>query len=117
MASTNYDSSGIIKRAFGSFSGTYTAADQVLNVGFKVVHFRIVNVTDGLSHEWYDPMNAGDYLETTRAGATQQTLETDDSIRVNYDSAGNQVDGKVFIDVSVGNIITDNDTVVWEAHG
>lgn len=116
LTTTVYNAGAVAQRAQGSFSGTYTAADQTFDLGFQVKYFRIINVTDGLVQEWWDGMNLGDYLETVRtdAGTTSHnTLETDNSIEVN--SGG--VPGRIFIDISVANIITDNDLVVWEAYG
>ncbi len=98
---------GIAAFAQGSITGTYTAADVTLTLGFKPKYFKVVNATDRLTQEWYAGMNKGDFLETAAAGT--QTLETDDKLVVNDDGTVNLV--------ANGGIITDNDTVVWVAFG
>lgn len=147
MAQTRTQNNGetVTKYASGFISGTYTAADITLTLGFTPRKFKITNLTDRLTHEWFEGMNQGDYLETVAAGT--RTLETDDSIVVSSEISGNTSGGAgtlgtgsgsgartigdntstqqpgtkgaatVFIDVSVGNIITDNDQVMWEAWG
>jgi len=107
VSATNY-SSGVVNFASGSETGTYTAADFTVTVGFVPKHFKITNVTDRITQEWHSGMNQGDFIETIAAG--DRTLETDDQIIVHA------TDGTVAIDVS-GGIQTDNDTVVWEAWG
>jgi hypothetical protein len=104
---TQNNPTGIAGFAQGSITGTYTAADVTLTLGFKPRYFKVINVTDRLTQEWYAGMNVGDFLETAAAGT--QTLETDDKLVVNSD-------GTVTL-VAAGGIITDNDTVVWVAHG
>lgn len=98
---------GIAQYAQGSFSGTYTAADFTLTLGFKPKHFKIINCTDRVTQEWFAGMNFGDFLETAANG--DKTLETDNQIEVNDD-------GTVDV-VAAGGAMTDNDTVVWEAFG
>ena len=99
------DMTGISHRASGYLSGTYTAADVTLTIGFVPSYFKIVNVTDRLTQEWFAGMNSGDFIETAANGT--KTLETDDQIIVN-------TDGTVTV-VAAGGAITDNDTVVWVA--
>lgn len=98
---------GIAQYAQGSITGTYTAADVTLTLGFKPKHFKVTNVTDRLTQEWFAGMNFGDFLETAANG--DKTLETDNKLEVNDD-------GTVDL-IADGGIITDNDTVVWEAFG
>lgn len=131
---------GPVQRAQGIFSGTYTAASDVstttnatmaagvitLTLGFVPTYFKIINATDRITQEWFQGMNSGDYLETAANG--DKTLETDDKVVVatrtgtggSTSQAGGTADttpsGKVTITVDSG-IMTDNDTVVWEAIG
>lgn len=104
---TQYDSTDIVRRAQGSITGTYTAADVTITLGFVPAYFKVVNVTDRLTQEYFAGMNTGDFLETAANG--DKTLETDDKLVVNSD-------GTVTI-VASGGAITDNDTVVWVAEG
>src|SRR3990167_9088022 len=85
---------GPVQRAQGSISGTYTAATDVstttnaaiaagvltLTLGFVPTYFKIINVTDRITQEWFQGMNSGDYLETIAAG--DRALETDDKLVV-----------------------------------
>lgn len=104
---TQNNPDGVSRFAEGSYSGTYTAANVTITLGFNPTYFKITNMTDRVSQEWYSGMNSGDFLETAAAGT--RTLETDDQIIVN-------TDGTVTV-VAAGGAITDNDTVVWEARG
>lgn len=79
-----------------------------ITLGFVPKHFKIVNVTDRLTQEWFEGMNTGDFIETVAAG--DQTLETDDQISVNATT------GVVTI-TAAGGAMTDNDTVIWYAEG
>jgi hypothetical protein len=130
QASTQSNFDGSVKRAQGSFSGTYTAADFTLNVGFIPKYVMILNVTDRVKVEWWEGMNFGDYIKTAANGDT--TLETDNAIEVDNVGTGDQdgagsgtstsipgtkPTGSIFCDVSVAGSMTDNDTVVWEARG
>lgn len=124
MALTNlkYNVGVAQNRANGSLSGTYTAASVesatagatmasgvlTLTLGFKPKYFRIVNVTDRVTQEWFEGMNSGDFIETAANGA--RTLETDDKVVVD------QAAGTVTV-LADGTVITDNDTTVWEAVG
>lgn len=131
---------GPVQRTQGSISGTYTAASDVsttnnasiaagvmtLTLGFSPVYFKITNITDRITQEWYKGMNSGDYLETVAAGT--RTLETDDKIVVairtgtggSASQSGGSADttpaGVVTVTFDSG-ICTDNDTVVWLAEG
>lgn len=130
---------GPVQRTQGIFSGTYTAATDVsttsgatmaagvitLTLGFVPTYFEITNVTDRIKHQWYQGMNAGDYIEQLANGT--KTLETDDKVVVQVSTraggsngGGGTADttpsGVVTITVDSG-IMTDNDTVVWVAEG
>ena len=148
---------GIVCRASGYISGTYTAAtvnsataasttaaatggiansDAVTNMviasgvmtialGFVPKYFKIVNVTDRLTQEWFEGMNQGDFIETVAAG--DQTLETDDKISITTSLGSHGTAGGggtapasaagVGTGTFDGGAVTDNDTVVWGAEG
>lgn len=124
---------GAVHRSQGSFSGTYTAASDVyssnditmasgvivITLGFVPIYFKIVNVTDRLTQEWYAGMNLGDFMETVANGT--RTLETDDQVVVTVSATGTApVTAKPVCTVTItagGGAMTDNDTVVWEAKG
>ena len=101
--------------ATGGIANADAVANQViasgvmtLTLGFSPKYFKIINVTDRLTQEWFEGMNSGDFLETAANGTV--TLETDDKVVVST-TAGTVV---VTFD---GGAATDNDTVVWEARG
>lgn len=122
MALTNskYNPTGIANRANGSLSGTYTAATVTstvsgaaiasgvltLTLGFAPKYFKVINCTDRITQEWFQGMNAGDFIETAAAGT--RTLETDDQVVVS---------GNTVTVTFAGGAATDNDTVVWVAEG
>lgn len=124
MALTNFKTNAVVapNHASGYMSGTYTAASVTsstagaviasgvltLTLGFAPKYFKIINVTDRLTQEWFEGMNSGDFLETAANG--DKTLETDDQVVVNQ-SAG------TVVVTFAGGAATDNDTVVWEARG
>lgn len=108
FATTQSNNAGVSNVAVGRGSGTYTAADFVITLGFKPRYFVIENVTDRVKCEWYEGMASGDYIKTVAAGT--RTLETSDGVIVN-------TDGTVSIDVSVDGIQTDNDQIAWMALG
>ena len=124
---------GAPNRAQGSFSGTYTAESDVydsggvalasgvitISLGFVPSYFKIMNVTDRITQEWYAGMNSGDFIETVAAG--DRTLETDDEIVIAATTTGTapvtyKAAATVTIDAS-GGAMTNNDTVVWVAEG
>ena len=107
MAGTQEQSrpSGVNHFVQGSISGTYTAANETLTLGFVPRYFKVTDITTRISGEWYNGMNSGDYLKTVAAGT--RTLETDDKIVVN-------TDGTVSL-VASGGIHASNSTVCWEA--
>lgn len=133
---------GPVQRTQGSISGTYTAASDVsttnnasiaagvltLTLGFVPTYFKITNVTDRITQEWYKGMAANNFLETAANGV--RTLETDGTANISIatrtgtggsvsqsgGSADTTPSGVVTVTFS-GGIVTDNDTVVWVAEG
>lgn len=99
---------GVAHQASGHATGTYTAADFTITLGFTPTYVKVVNVTDRITQEWYAGMNKGDFMETVAAGT--RTLETDDQLVV--DTTLNTI-----AVVAAGGAMTDNDVVVWEARG
>lgn len=134
---TRANANGAPNRAQGSFSGTYTAATDTftgtgsnagvalasgvitITLGFVPRYFKIINVTDRITQEWFHGMNQGDFIETAANGT--RTLETDDQVVVAASTTGTapvtfEPAATVTITAS-GGAMTDNDTVVWVAEG
>ncbi len=107
LVSTQVNSDGANHQAFGSRSGTRTAANFTISLGFRPSYVKVQNLTDGLSHEWTEGMNAGDFIETTFSTGAM-TVQTDDKLTISDTGFSCVVDG---------GIETDNDLVVWEARG
>lgn len=107
-ASTTAAATGGIANADAVANMVIASGVMTITLGFAPKYFKIVNVTDRLTQEWFEGMNSGDFIETAAAGT--RTLETDDKVVVSQ-SAGTVV---VTFD---GGAATDNDTVVWEARG
>lgn len=127
-------------RAYGSVSGTYTAASDVstttnatiaagvltITLGFVPTRFKILNVTDRISCEWWNGMNQGDYVKIIADGTA--TLETGDALTITPETRSGAVGGTSSggsADTSASGVVTftfsgisgDNDTLVWEAVG
>lgn len=117
VAVTQSNSAGIINRAAGRRSGTYTAADFTITPGFVPRYFMIINLTDRVKCEWFEGMNQGDCIKTVANGTV--TLETSDGIIVRDQAADNVagIAGTIDVDVSVDGIVTDNDQIAWVAEG
>lgn len=108
MTTVQKNMTGVAHQASGHKTGTYTAADFTITLGFTPTYVKVVNVTDRITQEWYAGMNSGDFMETAANGV--RTLETDDQLVVNTTA-------NTFLVVAAGGAMTDNDTVVWEARG
>lgn len=135
MALTNmkFNTEPTVRRQSGYLSGTYTAASvasettksatsnsdavaqaviasgvMTITLGWVPKHFKIVNVTDRLTQEWFQGMNLGDFLETAANGTV--TLETDNKVEVSVTT------GVITVTFD-GGAVTDNDTVIWVAEG
>ena len=97
--------------AWGTRTGTRTAADFTITLGFQPSHVRVVNLTDRTSaYHLVEPnLDGGDNeksLLTVAAGTTT------------YAAAGISVDQakmQFTVDVSVASLETDDDDVYWEA--
>lgn len=117
LATTQSNSASVTNTAMGRRSGTRTAADFTITLGFDPRYFVIENLTDRVKCEWFDGMNQGDYIKTIANGT--RTLETGDGVivRNSVTDHANGVAGTVDIDVSVDSIETDDDQIQWMAVG
>ncbi len=76
-----------------------TAEDTTFGNGFVPRYVCIVNLTDRITHEWYEGMTADSALRTVAAGT--RTLETSDTIKVYATNAAAQAAGKQLGDVVI----------------
>lgn len=72
---------GIVNVATGSFTSDNAA--QTLTLGFVPLHVKVVNETDVIVWEKWDPMAAANCIKTVTAGTT--TLDTGSAIVINTD--------------------------------
>lgn len=103
--------------AYGSRTGTRTAADFSLDLGFKPRKVKFINLTDLAVFEMYFDSNLdggsnakGVKIVDTGAGTTDITYA---DIGVTLGADNRSVD----VVVATGGIETDNDDVIWEAWG
>ncbi len=79
---TQTNTSGVTNRAIGKIvTDAAAAAIAVLQLGFVPRYFRIVNLTDRITDEWYEGMASASSLHAVAAGT--QTLEATNGIAVN----------------------------------
>lgn len=98
--------SGLARRTTGYRSGTRTAADFTITLGYAPTYIRVINMTDRDQGEWFADATAATQLLTVAEGARS------------YADCGITVSGKTFtVDVSTVDLETDNDETYWEAIG
>ena len=93
-------------RAKGSRTGTRTAGNFSITLGFNPKYVRVTNLTDRISAEWFEDIGNSLQLKTVAAGT--RTFE-DCGIAV--------TDNVVAVTVATATLETDDDSVVWEAWG
>lgn len=95
--------------ARGSRTGTRTAANFTITLGFAPKYIKVVNLTDRVQAEYFvnsalDAGNNGKGLLRVAAGTTT------------YADVGIAVSGKTFtVTVATAGLETDDDDVIWEA--
>ena len=72
---------GIVNVATASWTGD--GAAQTVTLGFVPLHVKIINETDVIVWEKWDPMAAANCIKTVTAGTT--TLDTGSAIVINSD--------------------------------
>lgn len=111
VTSQDNHTDGLMHYASGTLTGTYTAADFTITLGFVPKYIRVINLSDRIQAEHFvdsalDGGSNAKQLLRVAAGTTT------------YAAAGISVSGKTFtVDVSVASLQTDNDDVFWEARG
>lgn len=104
LASTQYNADGVRRFAQGSRTGTRTAADFSVNLGFAPSYVKVINLTDRVAAEWFKDGDNSKQLLTVAAGT------------VTYEASGIAVSGNtVTVTVATKGLETDNDDVVWMA--
>lgn len=116
---THNKSTGVVHHASGALTAADVSVDfptsgvanspLVLTLGFVPTYFKLLNVTDGVSGEWYEGMTAGYYQLSVIAG-DKTYVNTNAAFTVNSD-------GTVSIETDTNVLLTDADLTVWEARG
>lgn len=102
LTATQVNCAGPAHYAFGKRSGTRTAANFEIELGFEPQYVKVCNVTDRITGEWQD----GAELLTVAAGTRTAA------------STGIAVSGStVTVTVATAGLETNDDVVVWEARG
>ena len=97
--------------ATGTRTGTRTAADFTITLGFTPTRIVVRNLTDRITAVHYvdAALDGGNNVKSLKMVAAGTTTYEDCGITVG-------ADGRSFtVDVSVASLETDNDDTVWEA--
>lgn len=110
------------KFAYGIRTGTRTAADFTITLGFKPIKIQVINLTDKIEAIHYvDPTRVvGSDTYGLDAGANAKSLVTVANGTRTYEAAGIALtsDGLGFtVTVATKTLETDNDDTVWFAWG
>ena len=109
---------GDTRFACGARTGTRTAADFTISVGFAPKKVRVVNLTDKVQAEYWVDSNldstSGNVYGLVTAANGDATYAVN-GISVDSDEAGS---GRSFtVTVATASLETDDDDVVWECWG
>jgi len=107
LVSTQYEHDGIVRIARGSRTGTRTAGNFTLTLGFDPKYVKVTNLTDRVGAEWWADGTDG----------TKELVSVAAGTRTYADGGISVAAGVVSVVVATVGLETDNDDVVWEAHG
>ena len=107
-----------IRYATGSRTGTRTAANFTVQVGFQPKKVRVINLTDRVEAEYFLDSNldatSGNVKALKTVAAGTRTYETMGVVINSTEGAS----GRSFtVTVATGSLETDDDDVVWECYG
>lgn len=111
LTSNQENGDGVIRRAWGTRTGTRTAANFTITLGFAPKRIRVINLTDGVVAEHFVDSNLD-------GGSNAKSLLTQnhDTAQRSYADAGITVSGRTFsVVVATAGLETDDDDVYWEA--
>lgn len=106
------------KVAMGSRTGTRTAADFTITLGFAPKYIRVVNLTDRVEAEYWvdsnlDSVSSNVYGLKSVAAGDKTYADVGITVLTTEGTSGRQFT----VDVSDAGLETDNDDVVWMAFG
>jgi hypothetical protein len=107
LVSTQYNAiKDTPRQAWGTRTGTRSAADFIITTGFDPKYIKVINLTDRIEFE---------LIVDSNLTANQGLLTIANGTRT-YVTGGVSISGKGFaVDVSSVSLETDNDHVVWFA--
>lgn len=105
-------------KAIGSRTGTRTAADFTIVLGFAPKKIRVINLTDRVEAEYWvdsglDSVSGNVKCLKTVAAGTRTYEDCGLTVLTTEGASGRQFT----VDVSDADLETDDDDVVWEAYG
>ncbi len=112
LVSTNLSTHQEARRhARGTRTGTRVEADFTIDLGFTPIVIKVINLTDRLEHCLFldATLDGGANLDGIFTLATGVKTYVPSAISLTADERG------FTVDISVNNIVTDDDDIVWEA--
>lgn len=110
VSSQDNQTDGLVRVARGTRTGTRTAANFTITLGFDPKYVKVINLTDRIQAELF--VNSA--LGTSNA---EELLRVADGTTT-YASAGIAVSNNTFtVTVATAGLETDDDDVYWEAWG
>jgi hypothetical protein len=109
MATSQSSGDGVVRRAWGTRTGTRTAANFTITLGFAPKFIRVINLTDRIQGELVvdSALDGGSNVKGLLRVAAGTTT---------YENLGIAVSGRTFtVTVATVGLETDNDDVCWEA--
>lgn len=107
-----------VQVAMGSRTGTRTAADFTITLGFEPKYIRVVNLTDRVEAEYFvdsnlDATSGNVYALKTVAAGTRTYEDAGYSVVTTEGASARQFT----VTVATASLETDDDDVVWIAYG
>jgi len=103
--------------AMGSRTGTRTAADFTITVGFMPRYIRVVNLTDRIQAEYFldDALDGGNNVKALVQVAAGTVTYEDGGVVISSTEGADR--RKVSVTIATVGLESDNDDVVWIAMG
>ena len=87
IAAAAKNAGGVCEMSAGFF--TSNGNPTQINVGFRPIEIRVVNLTDGIVWDWQYGFGATQSIKTVLGGSLAETLDTSSAFTISTDLAGN----------------------------
>lgn len=87
IAASARNAAGLYSMTSGFFTSNGNATQ--INVGFRPLAIKVVNITDGITWEWTYGMLATQAIKTVLGGSLTSALDTSSQLTISTDLAGN----------------------------